>query len=365
MRRIKTEVAIIGSGFTAVLGAIRLINKNQGVVLINPAPEFELSDLRPQTGLGLWNAAYRDESNLSLSDLYDKLEARLKEIFPAALENIELNRCEHWSVLSSTPIHRRVTEDLEREFFKLERKPWSAGQFRLVNPDTAIARARKLDLELDLVARIGGAIVKNYGITWNSVRMGFYLSQFIHEKMKPFIGAKILGRYGRKLVVRTKEKEEVSIESDNVVLIFLSGELLPHVKTIVSSCKEPWIQGVRKRRREQHFSWFERQRLTQPSDPIWVELGDVRYLWSHQSGSASWSAPKGPDGLERVVDEALRLRSKPHADTRFVRSQRTFRLDWDWKAPQWKPTAHQTYWATGYEGDLWNVTELLWNMPHQ
>lgn len=378
MRRLKTEVAIIGSGATAMLAANRLIGGGTDVVLINPSAEFGIEDLRPTTGLGLWNAAYRAESPTSLADFYDELVGRLREAFPATVEQSGLRKGEYLSVLSSTPIHRSVTDELEREFFRLERKNWSSGQFRLVNPEHALTRARRFGLDLPAVAQVEGGVMRAYGLWWDAARMGYYLSHFIHNKFfaghggssRCFKGVDIGGRYGRKIVVETSEGEEVSVECDRGIYIFLTGELLPHIKSIVAACDEPWIQGVRKRRREQHFAWFDRPEAHWPptqhnvvDEPVWVELGHTRYRWCRAGGTATWAAVKGPDALERVVDEGLRLHSLPRAATRFTRSERAFKLEWDWKSPQWRETSHQTYWATSFEGDLWNIMELLWNLP--
>jgi hypothetical protein len=80
---------------------------------------------------------------------------------------------------------------------------------------------------------------------------------------------------------------------------------------------------------------------------------------------ATWRSPKGPDGLERVVDEGLRVQksqgSSPPA--RFAAATRSFRLEWEWKTPMWRETSHHTHWATAFEGDLLGIQELLWNLP--
>lgn len=375
MRRLKTEVLIIGNGSAAILAANRFVGQGASVVLVNPMPEFGIEDLRPRTGLSLWNAAYRsDNPNVSLSDLYETLESRLREVFPATVAQSGLRRCEHWSVLSTTPIHRAATDDLEREFFRLERKPWSAPHIRLVNPEHVLARTRRLGLDLPVVAQLEGAVIRNNGITWDAARMGMYLCQFVRNRFSEqsptelcFTDVTIKGRYGRKVVITATDGEEVSIESESVV-IFLTGELLPHIKSIVAACDEPWIQGTRKRRREQHFVWFERpQKKDQPKaseEDLWLDLGSTRYMWSQAGGSATWTSQRGPDGLERVIDEGLRLQSLPRPNTRFTQAQRAFRLEWEWRTPQWRETSHHAYWATCFEGDLYGITELLWNLPH-
>lgn len=379
MRRIKTEVGIIGNGAAAMFAANWCNMQGMDVVLINPETSFGIEDLRPASGLGLWNAAYRSEDNVSLADLYTSLTTRLREVFPATLEQSGLKKLECLSVLSTTPIHRAVTDELEREFFRLERKPWSSGQFRLVNPEHVFARSKRVGLELPVVAQVEGAVVRSYGIWWDAPKMGSYLAQFIKsrfiesadERRACLTGLTIKGRYGRKIVLSSKEDDEISVECERALYVFLTGELLPHMKSIVAACEEPWIQGVRKRRREQHFVWFERPTEFLPplqpnalsDEEIWVELGQTRYLWSRTGGCATWNATKGPDGMERVVDEGLRLHSHPFPYSRFVRANRAFRLEWDWKVPQWRETSHHTYWATSFEGDIWNILELLWNLP--
>jgi hypothetical protein len=373
MRRIRTEVAIIGDGAAAMMAAARLTSQGTDVTIVNPCSEFGIDDLRPHGGLSLWSAAYRAEQGTSLSGLHDQLVERLKETFPAPLAQSGLRRIEHWSVLSSTPVHRPATEELEREFFKLERKEWSTGQFRLVNPEHVLARLRRLGIDLTPVAQIEGAIVRTYALWWDAPRMGAALSQFIRDKFAPasgkhaLVGAKVRRRFGRKIEVSTAEGEEAAIEAERAVLIFLSGGLLPEIKPIVAACGEPWIQGVRKRRREQHFVWFEKRapESAAEAEDLWVELGSTRYLWSGSGGMATWRSLKGPDGLERVVDEGLRVQKTQGATApaRFAAASRAFRLDWEWKNPMWRETSHQTYWATAFEGDLLGIQELLWNLP--
>lgn len=373
MRRLKTEVSIIGSGSAAMLAATRLLGQGTSVVLINPDTYFGIEDLRPHHGLGLWNAAYRSTNpNVSLADLFECLEDRMREIFPATVDQSGLTHGESWSVLSSTPIHRVITDELETEFFRLERRPWSSGHFRLVNPEHVLARTRRVGIDLPVVAQIEGAVIRNYALWWDAPSMGMYLCQFVRNRFATegenfcFVNARIQGRYGRKVVITTKEGDEVSIESEQV-LIFLTGELLPNIKSIVAACDESWIQGTRKRRREQHFVWFERPTAAATSvtdKEIWMDLGATRYRWGNNGGVATWTTGRGPDGLERVIDEGLRLQSLPRPVTRFTQARRAFRLEWEWKTPQWRETSHQTFWATSFEGDLWNIMEILWNLPH-
>jgi hypothetical protein len=376
MKRVKAEIIVIGNGGAAMLAASRLMSLGVRTALINPSADFEIGDLRPHSGLGLWNAAYRSAEETSLPVLYDKLVSRMREVFPAALEESGLMKTEYWSVLSTTLIHRAVTQELEKEFFRLERKHWSSGQFRLVNPEHVLVRTRRLGIDLPQVAQIEGAVIRAYGLWWNAARMGLYLSQFVRDKFSQATGehfcfenASIEGRYGKRIVVADREGGEVSVEAERGIYVFLTGDLLPEVKSIVAACEEPWIQGVRKRRREQHYVWFERpesadwNNSSNDEEDLSMELGGTRYRWAKCGGVATWQATKGPDGLERVVDEGLRLHSLPIASTRFVRSTRTFRLEWDWKYPQWRATSHDTHWATAFEGDLTSIMELLWNLP--
>lgn len=380
MRRIKTEIAVIGSGGTTIFAANRLLSLGHDVVLINPEDEFNFHDLRPYHGLGLWNAAYRSEDGaVSLSGLYETLLSRIREVFPAPIEQSGLTRREYWSVLSSTPVHRDITADLEREFFRLEKRPWSSGQFRLVNPEHITTRARRLGIDLTRVAQVEGGVVRSNALWWDAARVGLYLSQLLKTKfsgegaLPGFAGAKIEGRYGRKLVLSVGG-EELSVEAGRAIFIFLTGEIFPFIKSIIAPCTESWIQGIRTRRKEQHFISFERvpnhdesgPPLTLPIDteePVWLELGSTRYHWTLNEGMATWQAGRGPDGLEHVLDEGMRFQSQQNTSTRFVRSLRGFKLDWDWKNPQWRETSHETYWATSFEGDLWNIMELLWNLP--
>lgn len=380
MRRLKTEVTIIGSGSAAMLAAARLLSQGVRVVLINPDVHFGIEDLRPHHGLGLWNAAYRsDDDKASLADLYDVLLERMREIFPATVDHSRLTHGESWSILSTTPVHRAITQELEREFFRVEKRPWSSGHFRLVNPENVLVRTRRLGIDLPTVAQLEGAVIRNYALWWDAAQMGMYLCQYVRNRFLTqqsddhcFVNARIEGRYGRKVVIATNDGDEVSIDSEHLY-IFLTGELLPHIKSIVAACDEPWIQGTRKRRREQHFVWFEKPRefhlkglkgSKANDDEIWMELGGTRYRWNGSGGTATWTTGRGPDGLERVVDEGLRLQTIPRSVTRFTQAQRAFRLEWEWKNPQWRETSHNAYWATSFEGDLWNIMEVLWNLPH-
>jgi len=229
--------------------------------------------------------------------------------------------------------------------------------------------SKRLGLELSDVAQVEGGVVRNYALSWNSVGIASALARFTQSRLIAnelctcFLGVSVDGKYGRKVVVSSRQHGTVSLEAERGVLIFLGGEILPLIKSLVAPCDEPWIKGVRRRRREQHFVWLRSALPPQSSEinPCWIELGQTRYFFSGNSVCATWQAEKGPDGLDRVVDEALRLRRE--LSPQFVRSARTFRLDWDWKIPQWRTTSHQTHWGTSYEGDLWGILELAWNNP--
>lgn len=370
MKKVKAEVVLLGSGSAVLMAAQRLSSLGTSFVVVNPLEEFGIGDIRPYDGLGLWNAAYRgvnqgSQSQPSLADLYELLENRVRESFPAPLDQTSLRRAECWSVLSTTPVHEERTRELEKEFFKIERKRWSSGHFRLVNPDHVNARFRKIDVNVSDVAQVEGAVVRSYAIWWDAARMGLLLNQSAYSRFadRCFTKMTVLNRFGRRLVLRDSAGEELSVEAEKGIFIFLTGEILPHLKNIVASCSEPWIQGVRKRRREEHLAWFETPYSSEEDEFVLMELGDTTYRWTKKNGVAVWSVRRGPDGLDRVVDEALRLHGSGEVQTRYTYSVREFFLEWDWKMPLWKETSHDTFWATSFEGDLFKVTELLWNFP--
>ena len=393
MRRLKTDVAIIGSGTLAIFIAQALLAKPLREVLINPLKEFDCSDIRPHAGLGLWNAIYRSQQSQqsqfgsTLSGYEHELERRLRDLFPAPVQNSGLRRLDQWTLLSGTPIHKAHTDDFEKEYFRLEKKNWASGHVRLINPDHALTILRKQGLEVQRVAQLEGAFVRNYALWWDAPKILSFLLHFLKNRFSQagaerllshkhdaflFKGVKIRGRYGRRVVIEGSDFEEVSVEPESNLMICLTGDLLPTMRSVVAACDEPWIQGVRKRRREQHFAWFNSPTLTCDSNAFWIEIGGTKYLCGkggadlRESGSAAyatWTSERGPDALDSVVDEGFRILDSGSRKPRFVRSERTFRLEWDWKNPQWRTTAHDTQWATAFEGDLWSTLELAWNVP--
>jgi hypothetical protein len=368
VRRLKTECTLVGSGSTVLLAAQRLSGLGIECIVVNPSDTFSISEFRPHNGLGLWSAAYRgfsEEGTSSLSDMYSLMQQRLRECYPAPIDEARLVRSECWSILSSTPVHQRRSKDIEREFFRVEKKPWSAGHFRLVNPDHVSARLLPLHLRLQDVADVEGAVVRANAIWWDAAQMSMTLAQMASDRLKSvcFRKAHRLRQIGKQILFTTAEGEELSVENERGVVYFLSGQSLPYVKDIASACHEPWIQGVRKKRREMHVVYFENPSESSRSEPVLLELGDVTYRWDGRSGVAAWSVRRGPDGLDRIVDEGLRMYKNGLSQLRFNYSVREFFLDWEWKGAAWKKTEHDTYWATGYEGDLFKAMELLWNFP--
>ena len=72
---------------------------------------------------------------------------------------------------------------------------------------------------------------------------------------------------------------------------------------------------------------------------------------------------KGPDSIDRIIDEGLRALSSPAEEARFTGAIREFYFDWEWKGPSWRETSHDTHWATAFEGDITSALEILWKMP--
>lgn len=378
-RRIATEIVVIGGGAAALFTAARLMEQGRDVTLVNPFQYFEPHDIRCRDGLSLWNAAYRASTlTVSLPQQWDLLVERMKVALPVSIEEAGLERLEHWSILSSTPIHQKSTIEAEQEFFRLERKSWTPGQVKLVNPEYVEMRYRSLGLRPSLVASIEGAMVRNYAVTWDHLRILRSLSEFVYRKSQNgdcriFSGIDSLKRVGRRIEF-SFDGNHMSLEYKSGLLVLLSGDLLPRVKDLVKPITEVWAKGLRRRRREQHFAYFERRSLfpgapaaAKPESKIYFELGQNSYCWSYSKGVVNWSTVSGPDGLEAVVDEALRLESLPQREDRswtvLSRNERNFNLEWDWKSPQWKQTSYDTFWGTSYEGDLLSLTELLWTMP--
>lgn len=393
---------MVGSGCAAMLAASRLSNLGVDLAIVNPASEFGAGDLRAGSGTGLWNAACRaldpghqggkysgaagaaaksaaraiPKKTPALPEIYDRVVGRLREIFPASIERTGLSKGECWSILSSTPVYRKKTEELEREFFRFEKHAFSSGHYRLVNAESVGALAKRFGIDLAAVAQVDGAVQRTYAIHWDAVEMAYHLAAHVFRKFpdRCFVGAEIESRAGKRLILATPDGESVLVEADRAVLVLLTGQILPELRHLIASCDEQWLRGVRKRRRERHFAWFEKDRRTGVGDraasapglageAVWLELGSTHYLWGASRGYASWSSGRGPDGLDRVVDEGLRLHRFPAPASRFVRTEREFWMEWDWKAPTWRRTRHDTYWGTAFEGDLAAVLELVWNLP--
>ncbi|MGE4231869.1 MAG: hypothetical protein AB7F43_00935 [Bacteriovoracia bacterium] len=380
MRKLKTDVVLIGCGGAALFAFKRFQDLGFSVTLVNPLNDFGSTDLRVLNPLCLWDAVYR-EGSMSLTDCYEQFEARLHEVFPAALENLELQRPEVWSVLSTTLIHREQTTSFEKEFFKLEKKNFAAGFIRDASTEVLETRMAHYGLNLSSVAHLNGAIVRMGGLEWNPIRTHATLRHFLQSKFLnndyaevegreyyQFRRAKIENQYGRQIVF-SMGKQSYSVEGEKGVYVFLSGDLLPHIKSMVASKKSEsgaWLAGVRKRRKEQHHLYFDRRVVASDSalseQPIWIELGGTLYKISQEALLASWVVTKGPDAFEFVLDESFRMQSRK-TDMRFTNSFRGFYLQWEWKNAQWKKTDFDTYWATGFEGNLFSLMELLWTIP--
>lgn len=362
--KVKVETLIIGDGGAALFAAVRAINEGHTVAIVNPFPGFGVGDLRPRDGLCLWNAAFRASSlTVSLPNLWDELGARLREALPVSLGQAALKRVEQWSLFSSVPVHRLNTAEKEQEYFRLERKPWSAGMVRLVNPEFVEMKFKPLGLRLNRVASVEGAMVRGSAVLWDPLAMGRALSEFLAQKEREgrchvFTGCSVKNRVGRRLKFSRPGAEPV-VEYTGRCLIPLTGDLLPFLRPMLRmEDEEGWIQGLRKRRREQQFAWFQCDGGPQGGDPLWFDLGEVSYLKRGPQMEACWRTTTGPDGLDTVVDEGIRLGAR-----RFQRNLRGFSLEWEWKTPQWRTTPYDTHWATAFEGDIWAHMELLGAAP--
>jgi hypothetical protein len=372
MQKIKTDVIVIGSGVAAMLAVSQLAQQEIDFVLVNPFDYFNDYDLTPKNGVSLWNAAYRlnpkqnSTSFLSLSNLYDEALKRLTQVFPATVDLVELKKTQCLSVLSSTPIHLQKTLALENEFFKIERKSFSSGQFRLLDSELVLSSLLNFEqINLNNVAKCEGGILRNYGLIWDARKMAFYLNQYINTKFKErvFLGFDKIKKSGKKIELE-KNKESVVIEAQKKILIFFTGDLVSILDSFYTQSSEPWIQAVRKKRKERLFAWFEYLNVNEKCDEKWLELGMIHYFIKKRGVYACWSVRKGPDLLEHVVDEVFRFKENTNETfVKLIKTTRTFFLDWEWPSPSWRSTKHETFWATAFEGDLPAILELLWKMP--
>ena len=378
-KRLQSEVVVLGNGCAALFATTHLLNRGYEVILINPQSEFSVNDIACQNGLSLWDAAYRTSSlTISLTRIWDDFMKRLKEALPVSIDEAAVMRSEHWSLFSSTPVHQNATIGFEQEYFRLERKPWTVGQVRLVNPDYVDAKFKALGLRLSHVASVEGAMVRQNAIWWDAHRIGRALNEFVWRKsqegrLQVFTNAELENKVGRRLVF-SSNGQHYSLEHKNKFYVILTGDLVPHLKGIIQTIEEPWIQGLRKRRREQHNAHFQRRGIQKAnrganSNPLWLEIGAVSYRWDLKNGWAHWTSKSGPDSLESVIDEGLRMEHIPSRRElgwiAFSSNQRHFKLEWEWKNPQWRNTAYDTHWATAFEGSLWSIMELLWTIPTQ
>lgn len=398
-KKIVVDHLIVGSGTASLLLAVKLIREGANIALVNPQTEFSSADLLCDDGLALWKAAYKGQVDGGLGHLWDVLRKRLEEALPFAMERAQLTKSEHWSALSSTPIHANHTSALEAEFFRLERKVWALNQVRLVGPEFIDAKLKPYGLRPSAVASLEGAMIRQCAIHWNAQGMLDSLLEFISNKKNDLnfpllLDAPIRGRHGRRVDV-VNQGSEITIEYKESMQICLSGDLLPHIVPLTKSDAD-WISGVRRRRREVHFlnyrfEYFPRHKPSVadkvlPIQPIWFSLGPTQHFCHDQySGYASWRAKSGPDGLDTVIDETLRM------DAGFVAGQgeehqmgaqfavnvhkqypmymvvsdeqRFFRLEWEWKTAQWKQTEFQTHWVTAFEGDLWAILDMIEHHP--
>jgi hypothetical protein len=111
MKKIQTDVIIIGSGSAALMGASRFAGLEKDIVILNPFREFNAMDFLPRHGMGLWNLSYFTKNDLN--ELYDKTLQRIREIYPASIESSGFKRIDCWSLFSSVPVHREKTIALE------------------------------------------------------------------------------------------------------------------------------------------------------------------------------------------------------------------------------------------------------------
>ena len=362
--RLKAEVVILGEGCAALFAAARAVNQGFSTVLVNPLPGFLAWDIRPTDGLSLWNRAFRTTQGTtapSLPHLWDELTDRLSEAMPASVDEAALERCEHWALLSSVPVHRVRTAAHEESYLRLERKPWSTGHVRLASPDYVDARMKAMGLYTAQVAALEGAVSRGFAINWDAPAICRRLSEFLHQKSiegrcTVLTNAEITGRVGRRITLACGS-DDITLEYGDACLIYLSGDLAPEVREILKGEESvPWLQALRKRRRERHFLWFAAD--SAPAAPTWLELGDLSMLWRGNTGVATWVSETGPDSLDHAVDECLRM-----TGGRVTRTARCFSLEWEWKTPQWRETSYGMHWATAFEGDLWGALELVWKSP--
>ncbi len=371
MKKIKTEYILIGDSIVSMLMAARLSQLGHSFVFLNPKSEFISSDIRPYHGNGLWNQALNAKVQKSLPDYYDKIVDRLRDVFPISIENTGFDKTEIWSVLSRTPIHREGTVEYEKEYFRLEKRNNLSGQYHLLHSENIRVLSNQYKMSFDTIAMIDGVIQKQYGMIWDPTEFNFHLSQFCFQKFKSqiYMGIDFINKTGKRIEVETISDENIIFEAENKILVCMTGSMLDELSPIYATSDDVWIQGLKKKRKERHFLFFEKGQKIKKNvsyygtNSKWFQLGNINYFIGESNCYATWTAMKGPDSIDRIIDEGLRLLSVNRNEARFVNAIREFYFEWEWKNPTWKETAHNTYWATAFEGDLAAALEVVWNMP--
>ncbi len=362
---LKAEVVLIGDSSLAILIAAHLIVSEVPFILINPHSHFDSYDLRPHDGLGLWQAAYRADKTTasnSLSHYYDLLVDRLQQFYPGSAQTLELQKLMVWTALSATPIHASATHEFEKVFYRLEKRDFAQSFLRLLSREHSLTLLERMRIKLGAIADIEASMQQDYGIVWNHVAAHTQLLQFLNYKaqvipvLKNFsidkcVGKKIIGRY---------KGCTVHVEATSKVIVALNGSLLPSIRPLLLQNKEPWVQGLRRRRVEYQVLELERDSPHESSvTPFWLQLGEMRFLFQNKYLTMNWSVKNGPDSIEHGIDEVFRL----ERNLRLFRMSRYFSLAWDWKTPQWRKSKFDYFWATSFEGSLWNMLDLVAKTP--
>lgn len=367
MQKKTVDYLVIGNGGTTLAMAFRLLQLGHSVQILNPDPFFHGKDLRPASGNTLWHHALKQSSTQSLQKIFELFLKTVREFFPFSIDLAQFLLTDSWSVLSKTPVHSKSSAALENEFFKIEKRNWNAQWFRLLDPNYVSSFLDKNKIHLHQISNIDSVFFKSHALHWNASEiLKHYLEYFLalarenDLQFKIYFDAALKERYGKKLIFSHQEGNErkvTSLKVNKKILLSFCGNLLPKVKNIVAACSETWIQGVRKRRKERQFLWFEKG----PSPlKLWIELGQSSTFFNESTAYVTWATKKGPDDLDRILDESLRICGR---DTQLIQTDRSFFLEWEWKSAQWRETSHDTYWATAHEGDLWSILDILSNIP--
>ncbi len=370
------QFAVIGNGAVSLLTTARLLALGYSVALINPAPEFDAADLEAFDGFCLWRHAYRHPESAAkgLPRLWEELNSRWRDLFPLAVGQTALKKADHWSIVSSVPWHTVFSDEVSESIFRLEKRAWAAPYLRVITPELLEIRMKKFGLGLKNVANVDQVFQRGFMVYWDSVAILRDLLEFFKERqesqsLKIFQGARALQRTARRLRFAHDGKNQ-EIVFDRRCLVLLTGDLLPRMKNFLKTeadlsegSSETWIQSLRKRRIERHRLFFQRPEFQIDQEGFAFSLGPAQYIMGSRGFAARWSTGKGPDQVEVIVDEVVRMDKDQRFPLSCMFHKRCFHLDWEWKNPQWRSFLPEVHYGTAFEGDLWSVPEIVSAIP--